>query len=386
MRRTWVLVVAACGVVISACSAPVVTIPSSSSPVSPSAASSSGTPTASSSPTATAAAPTLWLCRPGLEDNPCEGDLATTVIAPDGSRTREPFRSAPDPTFDCFYVYPTVSTAKTRNAPRRSAPEIVRVARAQAALFQRECRLYVPIYRQVTLDGLFSGGYTDPVARGLAQQDVVDAFREYLDRFSDGRPFLLLGHSQGATVLTSLLQSEIDGDPALRSRLVSAMLIGGAVQLAPGSSTKGSFQNVPPCSSAQQAGCVVAYNTYAGKPPRLSLFGRTANGRTVVCVNPGDPSGGVRRLDPIVPVPSRPGAVDVVGFVSYPGSVSARCRSDATSTWLDARRVAGSQLPEQALAGQRSPAWGLHRVDITLALGDLIDLASTQAATLPPPP
>jgi hypothetical protein len=333
-------------------------------------------------PSASAAAATLWLCRPGLEDNPCEGELGTTVVAPDGSRTRQPFRAAQDPAFDCFYVYPTVSTAKTRNAPRRAAPEILRVTRAQAALFQRECRLFVPIYRQVTLDGLFSGGYTDPVARDLAQQDVVDAFREYVDRFSGGRPFLLLGHSQGATVLTSLVQSEIDGDPALRSRLVSAMLIGGSVQLGPGSSTTGSFQNVPPCSSAQQAGCVVAYNTYAGTPPRPSLFGRTVNGRTVVCVNPGDPAGGLRRLDPIVPVPSRPGAVDVVGFVSYPGSVSARCRSNATSTWLDARRVAGSQLPEPALAGQRSPAWGLHRIDITVALGDLIDLAADQAAAL----
>ena len=70
-----------------------------------------------------------WLCRPGLEDSPCEGNLATTVVATDGTRTREPFRPAADPAFDCFYVYPTVSTAKTRNAPKTSAPEIVRVAR-----------------------------------------------------------------------------------------------------------------------------------------------------------------------------------------------------------------------------------------------------------------
>lgn len=144
-----------------------------------------------------------------------------------------------------------------------------------------------------------------------------------------------------------------------------------------------------PSSSASAAdqtlwGCVVAYNTYASTPPRISLFGRTVNGRTVVCVNPGDPAGGVRRLDPIVPVPSRPGAVDVVGFVSYPGAVSARCRSNATSTWLEARPVRASQLPERALEGQLSPAWGLHRVDITVALGDLIDLAAAQADALAP--
>jgi hypothetical protein len=131
---------------------------------------------------------------------------------------------------------------------------------------------------------------------------------------------------------------------------------------------------------------VVAYNTYAGTPPTRSLFGRTVNGRTVVCVNPGSPSGGAARLDPVVPVPSRPGAVDVVGFAAYPGSVVARCASDATSTWLEARPAPGSQLPDRALQSQLAPAWGLHRVDITVALGDLIDLARRQAAALSPSP
>ena len=118
----------------------------------------------------------------------------------------------------------------------------------------------------------------------------------------------------------------------------------------------GAFQNVPPCRAASQTGCVVAYNTYDDVPPRLSLFGRTVDGRTVVCVNPGDPSGGSARLDPIVPVPSSPGAVDVVGFASYPGSVAGRCRSNATSTWLEVTTTARSQLPERALASQLSPA------------------------------
>lgn len=370
---------------LAACTGPIdraTSVSVSSPPPSPSSSSVAPTP----SPSYSLSSPTVWLCRPGMADNPCVGDLDTTVVSADGTRSRLPFRPADRPVFDCFYVYPTVSTAKTRNAPKRSAPEIVRVTRAQAALFQRECRLFVPIYRQVTLDGLFSGGYTDPKARGIAQQDVVDAFHDYLERDNGGRPFLLLGHSQGATVLTSLVQTEIDGNPALRSRLVSAMLIGGSVQLAPGSSTRGSFQNVPPCRSTTQTGCVVAYNTYAGTPPTRSLFGRTVNGRTVVCVNPGSPSGGAARLDPVVPVPSRPGAVDVVGFAAYPGSVVARCASDATSTWLEARPAPGSQLPDRALQSQLAPAWGLHRVDITVALGDLIDLARRQAAALSPSP
>src|SRR5438046_2519126 len=70
------------------------------------------------------AEPTLWLCRPGMGRNPCEGDLGTTVISPDGSRSRQPFQPAADPKIDCFYAYPTVSQAATTNAPLAPAPEI----------------------------------------------------------------------------------------------------------------------------------------------------------------------------------------------------------------------------------------------------------------------
>ena len=76
----------------------------------------------------------------------------------------------------------------------------------------------------------------------------------------------------------------------------------------------------------------------------------------------------------------------MVGFVEYPDSVRAQCRSTTTETWLEVARADGSALPDLASAGQISPAWGLHRVDVTIALGDLIDLAARQAAALHPVP
>lgn len=317
-----------------------------------------------------------------MADNPCEDDLDTTVVAPDGSRSTREFAAAEDPLFDCFYVYPTVSRASGRTAPQRSAPEIVRVARAQAALFQRECRLFVPVYRQITLAGLFSGGLTDAEARATAQRDVVNAFRDYLNRDNEGRPFLLLGHSQGATTLVSLVQTEIDGNADLRARLLSAMIIGAGPLLDPGSSTQGTFRNVPPCRSSTQTGCVVAYNTYAGTPPADGLFGRTTAGRRVICVNPAAPGGGSALLDPVVPVPSEQGSDDVVGFAEFTDSVEAACRSTSGFTWLDARPVDGSSLPDAVLTAGLGPTWGMHRVDVSIALGDLVDLAASQASSL----
>lgn len=334
-----------------------------------------------SSPPAAGAGQVSWLCRPGLGGTPCDIPLDLTAVTAAG-RTRVNLQPTVDPPFDCFYVYPTVSTARTRNAPLASAPEIVRVVQAQAAQMQRSCRLFVPLYRQITLRGLLDGGLTDPKARALAQDDVVAAFRDYLERAGDDRPFLLLGHSQGATVLTSLIQTEIDDDPILRSRLVSAMLIGGGVWLSSGSSTQGTFRSIPPCRAASDVGCVVAYNTYGSVPPADGLFGRTTEGRTTLCVNPAALAGGPAQLDPIVPVPSEPGAVDVVGFASFPGSLRGECQSNSSHTWLQVDQTERSQLPSGTLEPNRSAAWGLHRYDVTVALGDLVRLAELQGAAM----
>jgi hypothetical protein len=320
----------------------------------------------------------VWLCRPGLRANPCEGDLDTTIVAADGTRSREAFRPARDPVFDCFYVYPTVSDASGTNAPLRVTPELERVVRAQAALFGRECRVFAPVYRQLTLLGLVTGSFADQDARDLAQADVVDAWHQYLERWNDGRPFLLLGHSQGTFALTTLVAEEIDDDPALRDRMVSAMLLGGAVTVLPGESSGGVFDNVPACGNPTQTGCVVAYNTFVQTPPNPSLFGRAGEGQQVLCVNPAAPAGGSASLTPYVPVESPDGRV--TGFTAYEDAVTARCREDDGASWLDIR--AGDRLPDEVTASATGSAWGLHQADVNIALGDLVDLAADQAATM----
>ncbi|MFM7736235.1 MAG: DUF3089 domain-containing protein, partial [Alphaproteobacteria bacterium] len=48
-----------------------------------------------------------WLCRPGLENSPCEQDFDATVVTAAGEQVFEPWVAAEDPAIDCFYVYPT---------------------------------------------------------------------------------------------------------------------------------------------------------------------------------------------------------------------------------------------------------------------------------------
>jgi hypothetical protein len=232
--------------------------------------------TAGPSATASPAAPsnTVWLCRPGLADNPCESDLTTSVVSADGSTTTEAATPAKDPPIDCFYVYPTVSAQQTTNANLDIDPEVRAVAVLQASRFSQVCKVYAPIYRQLTVSTLGKPGAATAADRALAYGGVLSAWQDYLANYNDGRGVVLIGHSQGTGMLTQLIASEIDPNPDVRGRLVSALLLGGNVTVAAGQDVGGDFQNIPACRSADQTGCVVAYSSFIEPPPTDSAFGR----------------------------------------------------------------------------------------------------------------
>ena len=238
-----------------------------------------------------------WLCRPGRNDA-CAIDHTTTVVAADGTMTREVWAADPKAPVDCFYVYPTISTDPGAQSDMTADPAERNVIAQQFARFASTCRPFAPLYRQVTLVGLrqrIAGGAID-LGRGLAYADVRDAWNDYLARDNRGRGVVLIGHSQGAFVLAELIRKEIDGKPVQR-QLVSALLLGTTVTVPRGKDVGGSFQSVPACRSASQVGCVISYATYRATipPPANALFGRVAEPEQVaLCTNPatfGDASG-----------------------------------------------------------------------------------------------
>ncbi len=175
-----------------------------------------------------------WLCRPGRQDA-CSVDLATTIVKADGSFTREEWKGDPNAPIDCFYVYPTVSTDPTPFSDMTADPAELNVIRQQFARFGSVCRVYAPLYRQVTLAGLrqaiAGGGGGFSLNKGPQYDDVRDAWLHYLEKDNRGRGVVLIGHSQGSYILTELLRQEIDGKP-VQSRLVSALLLGATFAVA----------------------------------------------------------------------------------------------------------------------------------------------------------
>ena len=261
--------------------------------------------------------------------------------------------------------------------------------------------MFAPLYRQSGLAGTALVAGAD---RQLALQDVRDAFAHYLEHDNKGRKFVLLGHSQGSFMLSSLIQRDIDGVPALRKRMISALLLGGQPYTEPGELTGGSFQNVRPCTEKGETGCVIAYNSFAVEAPpgASSLFGKVgtelANEEVdldgqVMCVEPAAIAGNTGRYagsyfamqlaNPTFGTPPPIPGVDTP-FLLIRDILRGKCVRKDGRSYLEV-----SYEPERedvrAMPNYRNPiveslGFGLHLVDYNIALDDLIEAVRLQAA------
>jgi hypothetical protein len=338
-----------------------------------------------------ASAKVLWLCKPGIRANPCEPSLTTTVFSPSAKRLAvQHVQRAKPRRADCFYVYPTVSDQARPQATKVVDDVLRSVALQQTARYSRDCRVFAPVYRQVTIQGLLDPASVTPAMRRQGYADVREAWRTYLRKYNHGRGVIFVSHSQGTFVLRELIAKEVDPKPAVRRRMLSAILLGGNVTVKKGRDRGGDFKHVRACRSRNQLSCVIAFSSFNETPPTNAIFGRTETpGLEVLCTNPGALGGGAAKLTPIYS--TKPFAPSVIGaeanlalstvphpktpWGSVPDAVSARC---SHAGGADVLRV----KPMGAAFGLITPlpdaTWGLHLVDANIALGDLADLVRHQ--------
>jgi len=362
----------------------------SAPPASTIRASTPPVPVTSGQASQASAARTVWLCSAGQADDPCTSSLRATVVPAHGATTVQDAQASAGSAFDCFYVYPTVSTEPSDNADLRVQSAEVNAAVAQAARFSQVCRVWAPMYRQVTLAALVKGVGTDPQSVAVAYDSLLSAWRDYLAHDNHGRPVIFIGHSQGAAMLIRLLASQVDPDPALRARTVVAILAGGNVAVPIGKTVGATFRHLPLCTASAESGCVIAYSSFPGQPPQDSLFGRPGQGVSlqsgqtatggvqVACVNPAAIAGGLGVTADLVPYFQASPPV-TTPWVTYPDLYSAACRSAGGATWLQVNdlTVAGRPVVSELLGA----AWGYHVDDINLTLGNLVgDVAAEEAA------
>lgn len=175
---------------------------------------------------------------------------------------------AADSTADVFFLHPTSFTKKKHklisNAsiddPYINAKTDYTSILYQASVFNNQCRVFAPRYRQGHIINFFSSD-KDKAAEAfeLAYKDVRSAFIYYLENWNKERPLIIAAHSQGSFLAEKLLKEFFDhpSDTAqndLQKKLIVAYIIGWPVP-------KEYFSSLKMCADSLQTGCICSWRT-----------------------------------------------------------------------------------------------------------------------------
>ncbi len=190
-----------------------------------------------------------------------------------------------DTSVDVFFIYPTTYIAYNANYGLNASISDAAINKKtdegtiqyQASVFNGDCRIFAPRYRQANLK-VFFAMRDKPEAKqslDLAYEDVKKAFQYYLDHWNHGRPIIIASHSQGTVHAIRLLQDFFDGKP-LQKQLVCAYLVGYQIK-------KDAFKAIPVGTTATQTGCFVGWRSFKnGFYPKR----RDSEPGNSQCVNP----------------------------------------------------------------------------------------------------
>jgi pimeloyl-ACP methyl ester carboxylesterase len=174
--------------------------------------------------------------------------------------------TAIDREVDVFYLYPTCWKKIDPSEPNICAIDNPTMLAGSAAAYARQAtafepvgNVFAPYYRQA--DGAYALGLPpderEELIASVPAADAAAAFDYYLEHCNNGRPFMLVGHSQGAQILTLLLSDYLRDHPEAYERMIAAYVIGYSV-------TTDYLQENPHLRFAEgpdDTGVIVSYNT-----------------------------------------------------------------------------------------------------------------------------
>jgi hypothetical protein len=94
---------------------------------------------------------------------------------------------------------------------------------------------------------------------GIPYTDVRAAFEYYLRHHNAGRPFMLVGHSQGSAVLSGLLSDYMPNQPQVYQQMIAAYIIGVPTT----QQFYAANPHLKPAQAADDLGVIISYNTQA---------------------------------------------------------------------------------------------------------------------------
>lgn len=269
---------------------------------------------------------------------------------------------------DVFYVHPTTDRSQAHwnedvaNAGTNAWTDRSVLAR-QASAFSGCCRIYAPRYRQAAPGSNAATDGSGDQALDLAYNDVRRAFEYYLAHYNRGRPFLLVGHSQGSLHTYRLLAELVDGQP-LQRRLVAAYAPGIPVALGEFGRR---YRTLAPCDRPDDTGCIASWNGFeaTGDP---AGYRRVARARYAAAHPDGD--GTPLCVNPLTFDTRRPAAAAARNAGALPGTAAPGPLPPLVAAAAGARCSDGVLLIDEPVGAgfalHRLPAGSLHYHEIDL--------------------
>jgi hypothetical protein len=170
---------------------------------------------------------------------------------------------------DVFYIYPTEWRAKPGEFPiSEITNEQMRTnadfwLKTYASAFEPLGNTFAPYYRQVdayfVIEQTQKGGWRNGIKyfQGVPKTDIIAAFDYYIKHYNNGRPFILVGHSQGSAMIRELLMDYMKANPDVYKRMIAAYAIGFPF-------IKEDYEKNPHLKAAQgplDLGVIISYNT-----------------------------------------------------------------------------------------------------------------------------
>lgn len=169
---------------------------------------------------------------------------------------------------DVFYLYPTVwygdGTNKDFVCPIDFKPMRENATNAlisQSTIFEEVGNIYAPFYRQADalyiLDTNNNIKNKEKYFNDIPKKDALAAFDYFIKNYNNNKPFILMGHSQGAMMIKEILIDYFKTNENLMNRLVAAYIIGYSV-------TTNDLEKNPHLKFARSeydTGVIISYNT-----------------------------------------------------------------------------------------------------------------------------
>ncbi|MGB7409438.1 MAG: DUF3089 domain-containing protein [Pontixanthobacter sp.] len=276
--------------------------------------------------------PAMWFSRPGLgTDDPARWQ---PPVRGEGRTIPNDAGEASD--FAVFFIHPTSYLERSRwNAPLDDA-ESQRVARiyvrGMASAFNRADEIWAPRYRQATIGTFLTDRDEATQALDAAYSDIRQAFAFFVASVDEDTPIVLAGHSQGSLHLLRLLREDVAGSD-IQDRVAAIYAIGWPISIRHDLPALG----FPACATADQAGCIMSWSSYA-EPADTDAFmdryaasigfdGTPRGSSAILCTNPltggqADTAPATENIGTLIPE---------AGFTTgelVAGAVPASCRSD----------------------------------------------------------